>query len=185
VIVALTVCAVVPAPMAWLSVAVDETNVESVPHSNHAFVACAFGFTVPLSAALSVPIPVAGVVVTVGEGGGPEELPPPPHPVSATARSNIGIHNRELRYGLIFYLLCFFPARSSGLEPVGRKYPPKKPQLFLIERMKQKQEQNQFAGQESKSDSEVPKSHSRLSIPFKLPVGGVVRGCPPPPRTVP
>jgi hypothetical protein len=110
VIVALTDCAVVPAPIAWLSVAVEETNVESVPHSNHAFVACAFGFTVPLSAALSVPIPVAGVVVTVGEGGGPGVLspPPPPHPARATARSNIGIQDREHRYGLIFYLLSFF-----------------------------------------------------------------------------
>jgi hypothetical protein len=122
VIVALTACAVVPAPMAWVAVAVKEDRVLSVPHSSHAFVACAFGFTVPFRIALSVPIPVAGVVVTVGAGGGPAESPPPPpHPNEATAKNITRIHDRELRYALIIYLLSFFLARSPRLEPVGRK----------------------------------------------------------------
>ena len=75
---ALTVCAVVPAPMACEGVAVKEERVLSVPHSSHAFVACAFGFTVPLSIALRLPISVAAVVATVGAGDRELEPPPPP-----------------------------------------------------------------------------------------------------------
>jgi drug/metabolite transporter (DMT)-like permease len=57
---------------------VGEVRALSVPHSNTAVVACAFGFTVPLRIALCTVISVAGVVVTVGGGGGALD-PSPPH----------------------------------------------------------------------------------------------------------
>jgi hypothetical protein len=47
---------------------VNVARVGLVPHSNHAFVARPFGFTLPFSTAPLAVTPVAAVVVTVGGG---------------------------------------------------------------------------------------------------------------------
>jgi hypothetical protein len=65
--------------MAWAGVNVEIDRLISVPHSNHAFVACAFGFTVPLRIAVCTVIPVAAAVVAMGGGGWVSPLSPPPH----------------------------------------------------------------------------------------------------------
>src|SRR5512134_1706028 len=81
--------------MSWSAVFVNAVNVLSVPHSSHAVVACAFGFTDPLSVALSVATADAAVVVTVGAGGGAGALspPPPPHANMVKPANNGRIRN--------------------------------------------------------------------------------------------
>src|SRR5512134_1460116 len=76
--------------MSWSAVFVNAVNVLSVPHSSHAVVACAFGFTDPLSVALSAATADAAVVVTVGGGGGVAESPPPPPHANRVKPANNG-----------------------------------------------------------------------------------------------
>lgn len=74
----LTDTSVDPAPTSFAVVNMGEARVSSVPYSKWAVVACAFGFTVPLRAAVCIVIAVAGAVDVVG-GGGAVDPPPPPH----------------------------------------------------------------------------------------------------------
>jgi len=108
VIEALTELSAEPAPIAWGGVNVGVDRVLSVPHSNHAFVACAFGFTVPLRVAVCSEIPVVATVVDVGGGGG---LSPPPPPPQAN-REKAVIRNRAKKP--VFLRICI--ASSSNIE---------------------------------------------------------------------
>ena len=63
---AVTAWLVVPEPADWLEVLVKVARVELVPHSNQAFVAWPFGFTLPFAVAPLEVIKVAAFVVAAG-----------------------------------------------------------------------------------------------------------------------
>jgi hypothetical protein len=67
---ALTGWLVVPEPTDWDDVLAEVVSVESVPHSNHAFVASPLAVTLPFRVAEVAPTEVAAKVVTAGVAPG-------------------------------------------------------------------------------------------------------------------
>ncbi len=61
---------VVPEPTDWLEVTLKVASVGLVPHSNHAVVACPFGFTPPLTVAPLIVMEAAAFVVAAGGRSG-------------------------------------------------------------------------------------------------------------------
>jgi hypothetical protein len=75
-----------PEPMDWDVVLVELASVESVPHSNQAFVASPFGVTLPFNVVPFVDIEVADSTLVTGvepldASPPPPPPPPPPHPM--------------------------------------------------------------------------------------------------------